>query len=82
MDWASYYYLKKKLYANTDSNLSHLSKISTLINAMCNLILQNPLARGKRGRGKGKRGIFRLAHHIALLKVAHGVNGELVKGNW
>ena len=30
---------------------------------MCDLILQNPLAWGQRERGKGKRGIFRLAHH-------------------
>ena len=39
--------------------------------AMCDKIIQNPLARGQRGRGKGKRGTFRLARHIVLFKVAH-----------
>ena len=34
--------------------------------AMCNLILQNPLA-----RGEGGRGISLLAHHIASAKRAH-----------
>ena len=41
---------------------------------MCDKIIQNPLARGQRGRGKGKRGTFRLARHIVLFKVAHRVN--------
>ena len=41
---------------------------------MCNLILQNPLARGEGGRGKGKRGISLLAHHpFERKKSAHRV---------
>ena len=61
---------------------------------MCNLILQNPLARGnlpqssceegrKKGRVKGKRGISLLAHHpFERKKSAHRVNWELGIGNW
>ena len=36
---------------------------------MCNLFIQNLTA-----RGNGEWGIFRLAHHMAWLKVAHRVN--------
>ena len=46
---------------------------------MGNKIIQNPLARGERRRGKGKREIFRLAHHIVLLKVAHRVNRSYIE---
>ena len=45
---------------------------------MCNLIIQNPIARGKRGRGKGKGGYGRLAYHMAWLKVAHRVNATKI----
>lgn len=48
------------------------------INALCDLILQNPLARGQRGREKGKRGISLLDRHMVWLKVAHGVITVLV----
>ena len=41
---------------------------------MCNLSIQNLTTRGERGTGNGERGISLLACHMALTKVADGVN--------
>ena len=41
---------------------------------MSNSTIQNLTTRGKRGRGKGKRGIAPLRHHLRRLKVARGAS--------